>query len=76
MINLKVFYLNLVSVNENDFFFIEQEDIDEEEDETDSDDDFKEQLQDELLKPNADSNLNDKYGEIKRFTDAILETFL
>ena len=61
MINLKVFYLNLVSVNEN---------------ETDSNDDFKEQLQDELLKPNADSNLNDKYGEIKRFTDAILETFL
>ena len=76
MINLILFYLNLVSVNEDEFFFFEQEDIDEEENETDSDDDFKEELPYELLEPDADSNLNDQYGDIKRFTDAISEKFL
>ena len=60
----------------NDELIDENDDIDEEEEGGESDDDFKEQVSFELLEPDAESKLDDEYGEIHRFTNALSEAFV
>ena len=46
-----------------------------EEDAADSDDEFKEQLPYQLLERDGDSKLDDEYGEVDRFINAISDGF-